>query len=260
MSGRKIGIISTAFILLLSLAFESGQATIHDIDIVNFSFTPGKTEVTPGDTVRWTLRSGTHTTTSDAESPKQWNSGTMNIVGQTYSVVFSAGDGPGPFPYHCAFHEFSMKDTIFMASVTTTCYVDADEDGFGDPLNSVVCNGGDCSCQPGLVANDLDCNDTDSLIYPGAEEIPDDGIDQNCDGSDSLSGCCDVPGDANDDAQANVGDAVYLINFVFKGGPFPPCMNEGDPNTDCQVNVGDAVFMINFVFKGGPAPVCGCVK
>jgi hypothetical protein len=64
------------------------------------------------------------------------------------------------------------------------------------------------------------------------------------------------PGDANNDGQVNVGDAVSLINFVFKGGPAPRpyAICSGDANKDCQANVGDAVFIINFVFKGGPAP------
>jgi hypothetical protein len=64
------------------------------------------------------------------------------------------------------------------------------------------------------------------------------------------------PGDANNDGQVNVGDAVYLINFVFKGGPAPKpyAKCSGDANKDCQANVGDAVYVINFVFKGGPAP------
>jgi len=68
---------------------------------------------------------------------------------------------------------------------------------------------------------------------------------------------CDcLPGDANNDAQQNVGDAVYLINYVFKQGtpPAPYATCSGDANGDCQANVGDAVYLINYVFKQGPPP------
>jgi hypothetical protein len=34
----------------------------------------------------------------------------------------------------------------------------------------------------------------------------------------------------------------------------------GDANSDGSLNIGDAVFMINFVFKGGPAPEPGCCE
>jgi len=69
---------------------------------------------------------------------------------------------------------------------------------------------------------------------------------------------CDcIPGDANGDCQANVGDAVYIINYVFKGGPAPVPYEicSGDANGDCQANVGDAVYLINYVFKSGPPPI-----
>jgi len=69
---------------------------------------------------------------------------------------------------------------------------------------------------------------------------------------------CDCfPGDANNDGQANVGDAVFIINYVFKNGPAPAPYEScsGDANGDCQCNVGDAVYMINYVFKNGPDPV-----
>ncbi len=68
------------------------------------------------------------------------------------------------------------------------------------------------------------------------------------------------PGDANGDGTANVGDAVFLINFVFKSGPAPDPLSAGDANADCQTNVGDAVYLINFVFKSGPPPMVGCSK
>jgi hypothetical protein len=69
-----------------------------------------------------------------------------------------------------------------------------------------------------------------------------------------------ICGDANDDGDVNVADAVYIINFVFKGGPAPdpPCV--GDANGDDDVNVGDAVYLIAFVFSGGPPPVEGCCQ
>jgi len=74
---------------------------------------------------------------------------------------------------------------------------------------------------------------------------------------DNLGSCCITPGDANNDAVVNVGDAVYVINYVFKGGNAPPCLPQADANGDGVVNVGDAVYVINYVFKGGNAPICG---
>jgi len=69
--------------------------------------------------------------------------------------------------------------------------------------------------------------------------------------------CCNVAGDANNDGKVNVGDAVYIITYVFRGGPAPICAEEGDANGDKKINVGDAVYIITYVFRGGPAPVCG---
>ncbi|MEE9442471.1 MAG: M28 family peptidase [candidate division Zixibacteria bacterium] len=63
-----------------------------------------------------------------------------------------------------------------------------------------------------------------------------------------------VSGDANGDGGVDVGDAVYIVNHVFKGGPAPEPLIAGDANCDGSVNVGDAVYLINHVFKGGPGP------
>ena len=65
-----------------------------------------------------------------------------------------------------------------------------------------------------------------------------------------------VCGDANGDKAVNVGDAVFVINYIFKSGPVPPNRDCADPNNDGFVNVGDAVFTINYIFKGGTPPHC----
>ena len=65
-----------------------------------------------------------------------------------------------------------------------------------------------------------------------------------------------ICGDANGDKAINVGDAVYVINYIFKSGPAPAPVAAGDANCDGAVNVGDAVHVINYIFKSGPAPCC----
>jgi hypothetical protein len=63
-----------------------------------------------------------------------------------------------------------------------------------------------------------------------------------------------ICGDANGDLTVNVGDAVFLISYVFSGGPPPDPLEAGDANLDGTVNVGDAVYLIAYIFLGGTPP------
>ncbi|MDD1748951.1 MAG: SBBP repeat-containing protein [Methanothrix sp.] len=63
-------------------------------------------------------------------------------------------------------------------------------------------------------------------------------------------------GDANRDSKVTVSDVVYIVNYLFKGGPPPNPLLSGDANCDGKVTVADVVFLINYLFKGGPAPNC----
>ncbi len=66
-----------------------------------------------------------------------------------------------------------------------------------------------------------------------------------------------IPGDANGDDRVNIGDAVYIINYVFDGGlpPIPYETCSGDANGDCIADVGDAVYLIAYIFRGGSPPI-----
>lgn len=65
-------------------------------------------------------------------------------------------------------------------------------------------------------------------------------------------------GDGNDDAVVDIADAVYLINYIFRGGPAPNPLASGDGNCDSVVDIADAVYLISYIFRGGPQPYAGC--
>ncbi|NIM99959.1 MAG: hypothetical protein GTO24_18360 [candidate division Zixibacteria bacterium] len=67
-----------------------------------------------------------------------------------------------------------------------------------------------------------------------------------------------VYGDANGDQLVGPGDIVYLLSYLFRGGPAPGFLSAGDANGDCVVNSSDVVYLINYLFRGGSAPVEGC--
>lgn len=57
-----------------------------------------------------------------------------------------------------------------------TYYADADLDGYGDPgLSSTL-----CESEPGVVGNDLDCDDNEADVHPNADELCN-GADDDCD-------------------------------------------------------------------------------
>ncbi|MCJ7497313.1 MAG: dockerin type I domain-containing protein, partial [candidate division Zixibacteria bacterium] len=63
-----------------------------------------------------------------------------------------------------------------------------------------------------------------------------------------------VCGDSNHDNLVNVSDVVFLINYLFKGGPEPYPLASADVNLDQKVTVSDVVYLINYLFKGGLEP------
>lgn len=66
----------------------------------------------------------------------------------------------------------------------------------------------------------------------------------------------DYRGDVNGSGSPDVGDIVFLTNYLYRGGdpPWPPSL--GDLNCDGVVNVGDLVFLINFLFRDGDVSRC----
>ncbi|GDX82115.1 hypothetical protein LBMAG42_39260 [Deltaproteobacteria bacterium] len=86
------------------------------------------------------------------------------------------------------------------ASGTSTWYADSDGDGYTDSAVSTI----DCSPPAGYAAESAvpDCDDGDATVNPAGTDIPDDGVDQDCDGADAVG---DTGGDTGEDTGGDTG-------------------------------------------------------
>lgn len=86
-------------------------------------------------------------------------------------------------------------------------YLDNDQDNFGSGVLLSFCQ------DPGLGYStvDTDCDDANSNSYPGAVEILNNGIDENCDGTDNYLGLEDTNLDFS--IQPNPSNGIFTINF-----------------------------------------------
>lgn len=74
-----------------------------------------------------------------------------------------------------------------------------------------------------------------------------------------ATGCCSgLTGNVDSDAGGDVdlSDLIYLVNYIFLGGPTPLCMAAANVNGDggCTLDLSDLIYLVNYVFLGGPAP------
>jgi len=58
------------------------------------------------------------------------------------------------------------------------------------------------------------------------------------------------------DGVVDLGDLLFIINYLYKGGPEPDPYSEGDADCSGIIDLGDVLTLINYLYKGGPVPRC----
>jgi|GEM_PF-5089575 len=68
--------------------------------------------------------------------------------------------------------------------------------------------------------------------------------------------CCLIRGDIDYNGTGpDIADLVYLVAYMFNGGPEPPCMEASDINGDGGIpDIADLVSLVAYMFQGGHPP------
>ena len=61
-------------------------------------------------------------------------------------------------------------------------------------------------------------------------------------------------GDSDSSGAINITDGIFVLNFLFLGGPNPSCADAADADDSGTHNITDGIYVLNFLFLGGPNP------
>lgn len=158
--------------------------------------------------------------------------------------------GTYPFADSGYVYASNMNGKFFILKLRdTTAVVDSDSDGVPNVTDN-------CASVANAGQEDLD-NDLVGDVCDNCPTVPNPGQEDS--DFDSIGDACDyVCGDPDHNSTVTISDAVYLISYIFSGGPAPDPLESGDPNCDGLINISDAVYLINYIFAGGAMPCAMC--
>jgi hypothetical protein len=140
---------------------------------------------------------------------------------------------------------------------------DHDEDGLGDACDSCTDSDEDGYGDPGFAENTCEDDNCPTVSNPDQTDTDGDGVGDVCEE------CCMAPmrGNVNYDGgdAVDISDLVYLVDYMFTGGPAPVCPEEANVDASCcaggshetlaDLDISDVVYLVDYMFTGGPEPV-----
>jgi len=191
----------------------------------------------------------------------------------TDPVIITRGDSTGYFPImingtidaeYVNFEYFdssgvNIKPTATIEKLNCISFFNDDIPGpnsflqltpTNDTLRFLIFNGG----TPGEDCNITLHGDGTLTVYGYGGDFG--GEEYDCPGDGVIVWLQVIRGDPNGDGAIDLGDVVYLINYLYRDGDPPTYIEAGDCNCDGIVDLGDVVYLINYLYREGDPPSC----
>ena len=209
----------------------------------------------PNQRILQIYNAATNTWTIGESLPGDKRAATATAVSGKIYVMGGLGDEPGMYEY--SIPNWGLSNIVLSLPET----LDDDNDGVtnandlcpntpaGEAVNSIGCSASQLDMDSDTYFGDVDCNDNNAAINPGATEVCDDAIDNNCDSltdqEDTVT--CEVVAPQDDDNDGVTGAADLCPNTpAGEAVDSTGCGNsqidaDGDEhfaNVDCNDNNG----------------------
>ncbi len=146
--------------------------------------------------------------------------------------------------------------------VTTNCYLDTDNDGYGAGTVNVVSG---AVCPAGQVSNNNDCGPSNATVHPNATELCIDALDNDCDGQ-LNEGCASGTTTVSATLNNVTATRAFVLSGVDANGvacPAQPIVIDGSTSPTpvagaaCFVGAGNTSFTCTGVPTGVPWTIRG---
>lgn len=113
-----------------------------------------------------------------------------------------------------------------------------------------------------LTAAGVTLTSTMMIRFTVNDDDPQSIVEAGVDGFHLIQFVCEsepfICGDGDNSGGVDIDDVVFLIQYIFAGGPAPEPLEVGDADCSGGVDIDDVVYLIQYIFGGGPVPCEGC--
>ncbi|MDH4032687.1 MAG: hypothetical protein OEV80_02685, partial [candidate division Zixibacteria bacterium] len=177
----------------------------------------------------------------------------LSVSDLTYLIDYVEGTGPAPpVPYSADMNgdcqidheDVQMYEDYFVFGMSVFV------NGFPVPSCCEVstARGACCTAEDCFNLTPGNCGELVGAVYQG---------DFNYCYLDPCGGCIGLRGNVDGDVgdSIDISDLVYMVDWMFNGGPAPLNDEEADLNGDDVIDIADLVYLVDYMFTGGPAPL-----